>query len=94
MPKEIFQSNEYEKYRKYLTGNLKLIKAIETCHSHTTIAYMILPTTDNENHKCDKCGSKASFLLYDRDHMGQTSVNLWCEEHVEPIFKEWVVHSA
>jgi len=90
MPREIFGPNEYSEYKKYLVGPLKSIKAIETTHSHTTIAYWIPPTTESDGRVCDDCGKKAFFLLYDRDHMAQTSVNLWCEDHVNESFKTWL----
>lgn len=90
MPKEIFGPNEYEKFRKYLTGDLKLVKAIETSHSHTTLLYWIPPTITSDYMICDNCGTKAEFLFYDRDHMAQTVVNLWCADHTVPLYKNWL----
>lgn len=93
MPKEIYSPLEYEKYKKYLQGPLKQIKNLDTSRSHTTIAYWVKPTSENEAHVCDDCGRRALFLLYDKDHLAQTSINLYCSSHANPAFHEWLKES-
>lgn len=90
MPKEIFGPAEYDKYRKYLTGDLKLIRVIEASHSHTSILYFVPPTINEDYMVCDKCGEKAEFLFYEKDHLAQTTVRLWCSEDTVPIYKDWL----
>lgn len=90
MPREIFGPYEYSKFQKYLSGPLKVIRNIEATPYHTTIAYWILPASTNPAQVCDNCGDKASFILYDRDHMAQTTVYLWCKGHARPEYEEWL----
>ncbi len=90
MPKELFTYQNYEEHKKHMDGPLKFLKSIEVSHSHTTIAYLIMPTTQNPKHICDDCKKTARFLVYDRDHMAQTAINLYCEDHAHPAFKDWV----
>jgi len=90
MPKEIFGPYEHEAFREFISGPLVQIKNIEATRNHTTIAYWIPPSSINDKQICDDCGNKASFLLFDRDHMGQTSINLWCNDHVNPTFIRWL----
>lgn len=90
MPKEIFGPMQYNDYKKYLAGPIKQIKNIESGRSHTTLAYWIPPNCCNESHVCDNCGGRADFLLYDKDHMSQTSVNLYCKSHANPAFEKWL----
>ena len=89
MPREIFGPLEYSKFEKYLSSGLSVLKTIETGH-HVTVAYHISPASLNTAHVCDNCGERARFLLYDRDHMAQTTVYLWCKRHASPAYEEWL----
>lgn len=90
MPKEIFKPYQYPEYKKYLTGPIKQIRVLESTNSHITIAYWILPTSDNESHICDDCKGRASYMLYDMDHMSQTNINLYCQTHAHESFSKWL----
>jgi hypothetical protein len=90
MPKELFNPNQYNEYSRYLKKDLKLIKTIESTSAHHTFAYWIPPTNTNQLMVCDNCSARATFLVFDQDHIGQTSVNLSCGAHASPAFQGWL----
>jgi len=91
MPKEIFEPNQYqEKIMPLFRNPLKLLKTLEGGHSHTTILYWIPPTDPGDERICDSCKQKAEFLLYDRDHRGYLSGNLFCQNHAHSSFYDYL----
>lgn len=93
MPKELFQVKDFAKVVDYLRGPLKQIKTIESTESHTTLIYWIPGTSDNELRVCDTCHKKATFMYYDRDHMGRTTINLTCDNDARSNYFDWLNES-
>jgi len=46
-----------------------------------------IPATSGQN--CDHCNKSATFMHHSRDHMGQNFIELTCDDHSPPRYKEY-----
>ena len=83
MPREIISSQEAVNYIRI--KGLRLLDAV-TEMSHSEITYKI-PATSGQN--CDHCNKSATFMHHSRDHMGQNFIELTCDDHSQPRYKEY-----
>jgi hypothetical protein len=55
--------------------------------NHETTLYEIKAIAPlNDYTRCDSCEEKGKFLLHDKDHLSEHSINIMCADHSLEIF--------
>lgn len=69
--------------RKYL----RWLQTMSSGVNHETTLYEIKPNAPlNDYTRCDNCKEKGKFLVHDKDHLNEHSINIVCPEGSPEIF--------
>lgn len=66
---------------------LRWLQTMPSGVNHETTLYEIKPIAPlNDNTRCDNCEEKGKFILHDKDHLNEHSINIVCPEHSPKTF--------
>jgi hypothetical protein len=68
-------------------GYLRWLQTVPSGVSHETTLYEIKPIAPLSGYtRCGSCEEKGKFLLHDKDHLNEHSINIMCADHSPEMF--------